>query len=272
MDTVKKLLSFVATTKPQAQFHVSAVILNAEIRSSNDLYGCLLPLGAFETQALAEQHAETLKVVTGMMDLIVHKYGDLYPLLLVPSKVPKTGEEAVQTLHEMEKVKFEEREEKRKEIEAEIDADWAAEADPTKIEHLIRYAYLMLKYMSSWQNYQDLEKKTRALFEENRVVFCQHVLAFPDQEEVWLDLLKEKLMKRGEETLATYLEGLYQQNRTFILTPLTQSSTGRNDVKTDFTADQPPESDQVLPATPGSRSDDLGPPTPLNRGDGEVAE
>lgn len=115
IDNIKQLLRKTHNIKKfiqQPNYYVIAYLLNQDITNYSDLYGCIIPLGIFNTRELAEEHVLALSLECTYQFLLICHYGEVVLLRQNPTSyqeilVDKESKKIVHNSSNMQSVKQE---------------------------------------------------------------------------------------------------------------------------------------------------------------------
>lgn len=203
-----------------------AFVLNRDmIRSDgslDDLHAMVFPLGAFDSEERAEEHAKNIISITGHPAVVAAKYGAPVPLTLkfdtkVITEVPVDLKGRIIELESDQYKREREEYERRVQREREIMKEQEDEIDPDNIEHFKRQAYLAIKNRANYQHHSRETDSAWDMYKKREAAVRDHYVRHPEHERDWLPYLKEKLTERGEMSLYFSMEAAYKEIRDELL-------------------------------------------------------
>jgi hypothetical protein len=203
-----------------------AFVLNRDIIKSDgsldELHAVVFPLGAFDDQLKAEEHAKNIISLTGHPGVISAKYGSPVPLTTKfdPSTVTEVPVDMKGRIIELESSQYKrERDEYEKRVKQERDIMKEAEEEtnPDSIEHFKRQCYLAIKNRANFQVHSREADTAWQNYKKREMAVRDHFARHPEHEKDWLPYLKEKLTERGELDLYYGMESAYKEIRDELL-------------------------------------------------------
>ncbi len=196
---------------PGCQWCVYAYLLNNDIIGSNgkvdDLYGVSIPLGSFETEKEADDHAKTIIERTGYNVIIVSKYGHAIKLTnKLENGIPVylNNKEIMEMDNKQFQSEINQYEHSVKRFN-EINTELEQEADTSTMEYLKLMFIKAISEYASVKTYEQMMKNAQRNYNMRKKLIQEHVLQYPDHKSGWINLLKEKLSERQE---TSYLESI----------------------------------------------------------------
>lgn len=188
----------------------------------DDLHAVVFPLGSFDDQNKAEEHAKNIIAITGHPGVIAAQYAAPVPLTIKfdPNAVTEVPVDMQGRLIEMESAQYKrERDEyeRRAKQEREIMKEAEEETDPNSIEHFKRACYLAIKNRAAYQHHKREADSAWENYKKREMTVRDHFARHPDHEKNWLPYLKDKLTERGELALYQTLEAAYSEIRDELL-------------------------------------------------------
>lgn len=225
-----KVNSLQALTRLRAkrgcEWSTFAFVLNRDMikedGSLDELHAVVFPLGSFDNEDRAEEHAKNVISITGHPGVIAAKYGTPVPLTTKfnPQVVTEVKVDMKGRLMKLESDQYErenEEFERRVKQERDIIKEAEDETDPDNIEHFKRQCFLAIKNRAAYQQHKreaDMAWENYKIREANvRIHYAKH----PEHEEHWLQYLRAKLIERGEMNLYMSLEAAYKEIKNELL-------------------------------------------------------
>ena len=212
--------------KRGAEWCTFAFVLNRDMLKSDgtldELHAVVFPLGSFDDQTKAEEHAKNVISITGHPGVISARYATAVPLTTKfnPAAVTEVALDMKGRLLELESSQYKrEREEyeRRAKLERDIMKEAEEEVDPNSIEHFKRQCYLAIKNRANFHMHKKEADTAWENYKKREMVVRDHYARHPDHEKNWLPYLKEKLIERGEMNLYSSLEAAYKELRDELL-------------------------------------------------------
>lgn len=214
--------------KPEAgcEWNVYSYVINKDIIDEHgkvdDLRGLIFPLGSFDTLQKAENHAKNIIEKTGYSKVVVAKYG--IPIQLSTKSDVSIIETVPVDINgkiiNLESKAYEEQQEiyqKKIKYEQELKEECELECDINHIEHYKRIAYLTIKHYVNYLNLKKQLEEIESIYQKRKLELNDHLKLHPEHEKDFLPYFKEKLMKRGEEALYSFIETNYNKYKYLFL-------------------------------------------------------
>jgi len=208
--------------KKGSNWNVFAFSLNRDMIKKDgtldELHAVVFPLGSFDDQNKAEEHAKNVIATTGHPAVVAAQYAAAVPLTIkfdskVVTEVPVDMQgkliELESAQYKRDKLEFEKRAEKEREIMKEAEE----ETDVNSIEHFKRACYLAIKNRATYQHHKKEADSAWENYKKRELTVRDHYARHPDHEKNWLPHLKDKLIERGEGTLYLSMEAAYKEIR-----------------------------------------------------------
>jgi hypothetical protein len=190
--------------------------------SLDDLHAMVFPLGAFDDEAKASEHAKNIISITGHPGVIAARYGT--PVHLTskfdPNIVTEVAIDPKGRLIELESAQYRHERaeyERRAKQERDIMKEAEDETDPDSIEHFKRQCFVAIKNRSAFQLHSKEAETAWENYKKRETAVREHFARHPEHEKEWLPYLKEKLTERGELNLYLGIEAAYKEIRDEIL-------------------------------------------------------
>lgn len=235
-----------------------AFVLNRDmIRSDgtlDDLHAMVFPLGAFDDEAKASEHAKNVISITGHPGVIAARYGAAVPLTskFDPNIVSEVAIDPKGRLIELESAQYKhEREEYERRAKQERDMMKEAEdeTDPDNIEHFKRQCFVAIKNRSAFQVHSKEAATAWENYKKREMAVREHFARHPEHEKEWLPYLKEKLTERGELNLYFGIEAAYKELRDELLGLIDDESNSQDKCDSDVCFPSTESNLEVTPVT-----------------------
>jgi len=231
-----------------------AFVLNRDMLQSDgsldDLHAVVFPLGAFDDQAKAEEHAKNIISITGHPGVVAARYGAPVPLATKfdPQTVVEVPVDVKGRLIELESAQYKrEREQYEQRIKRERDIMKEAEeeTDPDNIEHFKRQCYLAIKNRATFQMHSREADSAWQNYKKREMMVRDHFTRHPEHEKQWLPYLKEKLTERGELDLYYGIENAYTELKDELLGLIDSDSADESSPEQPMTPNNSPDDSKL---------------------------
>lgn len=205
--------------KPPAgqDFCVMAYVLSSEVKEG--MYGMWIVLGCYRTEDKAKQYAQHIVQTTGHPNVVWAPTGQWRPLtdkvdlertsyVEITPKPPKAPlENKMSELLKQEDMKREALAAEQKRIREEILEEQKRAEDPTTIDYYIKLWYLIIRNKAKLDEYQakptDKQQMQAAekIFSERIQILRELASKRPDMEMTWLEILRDRMIRRREEKI-----------------------------------------------------------------------
>lgn len=231
MDAPRKLETLQAIMKlprkDNLRYYVFAQVNNKDVIDKDgkidDFRGIHFSLGGFQTKKEADQEIKNLMIKTGHPDFYLSEYATPTPITVVggnSDNITKIYVDTNNKIKELETAMYQESKElyeKNVKIKNDITKEGKDECDPDNIEYFKHQCYLAIKCK---QKYEQKKKELELIensYNEKLKLIQEHYQKYPEHEEQWLPLFKEKLTERGELKFYDSIEQGYKLYRDEIL-------------------------------------------------------